>query len=67
MEPLPVPCPASLIPDTTDPDTFSTAYQAAKKQRAVFIAVEHHGPRWMVKADTLTAPQHVLGATVDDS
>lgn len=50
MQPLPIPCPAGLIPDATDPDTFNAAYRAAQEQQAVFIAVEHHGPRWTVKA-----------------
>ncbi|MFE5548583.1 hypothetical protein ACFQ71_32825 [Streptomyces sp. NPDC056534] len=67
MQPLPVPCPAHLIPDATGIEAFSTAYQAAQEQRAVFIAIEHHGPQWTVKADTLTAPQHTISAAVHDA
>ncbi|WP_406053900.1 hypothetical protein OG462_43055 [Streptomyces sp. NBC_01077] len=67
MQPLPIPCPAGLIPDATDPDTFNAAYRAAQEQQAVFIAVEHHGPRWTVKADTLTAPQHTLDPAMHDT
>lgn len=60
MEPLPIPCPAGLVPDVTDADAFNAVYRAAQDQGKVFIAVEHHGPRWMVKADMLTAPRHTL-------
>ncbi|MGA5040032.1 hypothetical protein ACPCA8_23710 [Streptomyces capoamus] len=63
MQPLPVPCPAHLIPDATGVDAFNAAYRRAKQQRAVFIGLEHQGPWWTVKADTLTALDH----TVDDS
>ncbi|MFE5548888.1 hypothetical protein ACFQ71_34385 [Streptomyces sp. NPDC056534] len=67
MQPLPVPCPAGLIPDATGIEAFSAAYRAAREQQAVFIAIEHHGPRWMVKADTLTAPQHTINTPVHDA
>ncbi|MEV6332361.1 hypothetical protein [Streptomyces sp. NPDC051909] len=58
MQPLPLPCPADLIPDATTGDAFTTAYQQAQRQHAVFIAVERQGPRWTVKADLLTAGAH---------
>jgi hypothetical protein len=64
MQPLPTPCPAELIPDATNPDTFYTAYHVAKQQRAVFVAIEHSGRQWTVKADALTAPGHVIDDTV---
>ncbi len=62
MQPLPSPCPFGLVPDATGVDAFNTAYRQAKQQRAVFVAVEKHGPRWTVKADALTAPQHVISS-----
>ncbi|MFE5883819.1 hypothetical protein [Streptomyces hydrogenans] len=64
MEPLPIPCPAHLVPDATGVDAFNAAYWWAKQQRAVFVAVERRGPRWMAKADALTADPH---HTVSDS
>ncbi|MEV3993948.1 hypothetical protein AB0J57_34235 [Streptomyces sp. NPDC049837] len=45
MQPLPVPCPADLVPDATGSEAFNAAYKQAKQQRAVFVAVERHGPR----------------------
>ncbi|MGW0552185.1 hypothetical protein [Streptomyces altiplanensis] len=54
MQPLPVLCPAGLVPDATDVDAFNAAYRRAKQQQAFFVAVERQGPRWTVKADTLT-------------
>ncbi|MCX5233487.1 hypothetical protein [Streptomyces sp. NBC_00233] len=50
MLPLPIPYPAGLTPDATDTDAFSTVCQAAKEQKAVFIAIEHHSPLRMAKA-----------------
>ncbi|WP_314250974.1 hypothetical protein [Streptomyces sp. DSM 40907] len=38
MQPLPVPCPADLIPDATAVDAFNAASKEAKQQHAVFIA-----------------------------
>lgn len=68
MQPLPIPCPADLIPNATGLDAFNTAYQAAKTARAVYIGVEHYGQRWTVKADTLTAaPQHTVDDTTHDA
>ncbi|MFD6182995.1 hypothetical protein [Streptomyces goshikiensis] len=68
MEPLPTPCPAHLVPDVTGVGDFSTVYQQAQAQHAVFIAIEGQGPRWTVKADTLTAgPEHVVEDTVNDA
>ncbi|MFF1594080.1 hypothetical protein ACFVY0_39210 [Streptomyces sp. NPDC058286] len=63
MEPLPTPCPADRIPDATGLKAFEAACKEAKEQRVVFIAVEQvggPGPRWTVKADALTAPQHTI-------
>lgn len=37
MQPLPIPCPDHLIPDTTD--RFDAAYRAAKGQHAVFVGI----------------------------
>ncbi|MGP4003526.1 hypothetical protein [Streptomyces sp. 8N706] len=67
MQPLPVPCPADLIPDATGGDAFNAVYRQAKQERAVFVAVERHGPRWTVKADALTAPQHSIDSAVYDA
>ncbi|MGW7201302.1 hypothetical protein [Streptomyces chryseus] len=67
MEPLPIPCPADLVPDATRVDAFNTAYRVAKEQRTVFVAVERQGPRWTVKADALTAPQHSIDTAVYDA
>ncbi|MFD7861456.1 hypothetical protein [Streptomyces sp. NPDC059783] len=58
MEPLPIPCPAGLVPDATGIDAFNAAYRQAKQQEAVFVAVERQGPRWTARADTLTAGRH---------
>lgn len=66
MEPLPTPCPADRIPDATGLDAFNAAYKAAKRQQAVFVAVECQAQRWTVKADALTAPQHTIDTTVYD-
>jgi hypothetical protein len=61
MNALPTPCPAHLVPDVTGADRFAAAYQRARAQHAVFVAVERQGPRWTVKADTLPAgPGHVV-------
>ncbi|MFD3537013.1 hypothetical protein [Streptomyces sp. NPDC058664] len=67
MQPLPIPCPADRIPDATGEDAFTTAYRAAKEQQVVFVAIERQGPRWTVKADALTAPQHTLDTTRHDA
>ncbi|MER6432149.1 hypothetical protein ABT272_31170 [Streptomyces sp900105245] len=67
MQPLPTPCPADLIPEATGLDAFTAAYKAAKQQRAVFVAVERQGDRWTVKADALTAPEHVIATAVYDA
>ncbi|MFD0367972.1 hypothetical protein [Streptomyces sp. NPDC127114] len=63
MEPLPIPCPAGRIPDASGSGGFQAAYRAAQEQRAVFVVLEREGPRWRIKADTLTAPE----LTVDPS
>ncbi|MFM9584250.1 hypothetical protein [Streptomyces caniscabiei] len=55
MQPLPTPCPADQVPDATAVDAFNTAYRQAKRQNAVFVAVESQGRRWTVQADALTA------------
>lgn len=63
MQPLPTPCPADLVPDA-----FNAAYKQAKRQHAVFIAVEHQGRRWTVKADALTAgPDHTIADEAYDA
>ncbi|MEV6029480.1 hypothetical protein [Streptomyces sp. NPDC052036] len=67
MEPMPIPCPAAWVPDATGMDAFNAAYRQARQQRAVFIAVELQGPRWTVKADALTAPQHSIDTAVYDA
>ncbi|MFD9099028.1 hypothetical protein [Streptomyces collinus] len=67
MEPLPTPCPADLIPDATGMAAFNAAYKVAKRQQAVFVAVECQAQRWTVKADALTAPQHDIDTTVYDA
>ncbi len=67
MQPLPAPCPADLIPDTTAFDAFNTAYQQAKQQHVVFIAVHQQGRRWTVKADALTADPHAVDASGCDA
>ncbi|MEU8881857.1 hypothetical protein [Streptomyces hydrogenans] len=41
--------------------------RAAQQQGAVFIALEREGPRWRIKADTLTAPGHAVESGVYDS
>ncbi|MGW8356525.1 hypothetical protein [Streptomyces wedmorensis] len=64
MQPLPTPCPAEQIPDASGPGSFDAVYRAAGQQRAVFIAVEREGSRWRIKADTLTAPGHVVDTSV---
>ncbi len=68
MQPLPLPCPADLVPDATAVDAFNTAYKQAKRQHAVFIAVENQGRRWTVKADALTAgPDHTVAEEAYDA
>ncbi|MFB7931973.1 hypothetical protein ACFC4C_23035 [Streptomyces sp. NPDC056039] len=67
MQPLPIPCPAELIPDATSVDDFNAAYWQAKQQHAVFVAVERQGPRWTAKADALTAPQHSIDSLAYDA
>lgn len=68
MEPLPVPCPAHLIPVASGTGAFHKAYRQAMAHGAVFVAIEADGPRWTVKADTLTAGSgHVVDDTVNDA
>ncbi|MDR6975989.1 hypothetical protein J2X68_002677 [Streptomyces sp. 3330] len=68
MQPLPVPCPASLVPDASGTEAFHRAYRQAMEHRAVFVAVESDGPRWTVKADTLTAGHgHLVEEAVNDA
>lgn len=67
METLPTPCPADLIPEVTSLDVCDAATRAAREQGAVWIAVERQGDRWTVKADALTAPQHVIDTTAYDA
>ncbi|MGY5032943.1 hypothetical protein ACWC9U_19020 [Streptomyces sp. 900116325] len=54
------PLPPDLVPDATGLEAFEAACKEAMQQQAVFIAVERQGPRWTVKADPLTAPQHAI-------
>ncbi|MFD9052850.1 hypothetical protein [Streptomyces zaomyceticus] len=42
-------------------------YGAAQQQGAVFIALEREGPRWRIKADTLTAPEHTVDTSAYDA
>ncbi|MFB7504264.1 hypothetical protein [Streptomyces broussonetiae] len=59
MQPLPVPCPAHLIPDATGTDAFHDVYRNAMAHNVVFVAIEfERRRRWIVKADTLTAGSH---------
>ncbi|WP_406177903.1 hypothetical protein [Streptomyces canus] len=68
MQSLPVPCPAYLIPDASGTGAFHHAYRQAMADGAVFVAVESDGPRWTVKADTLTAGSgHFVDDTVNDA
>ncbi|MGW7203154.1 hypothetical protein [Streptomyces sp. NPDC054837] len=68
MQPLPVPCPAHLIPDASGTKAFHQAYRQAMADGAVFVAIETDGPRWTVKADTLTAgPGHSVDSAVNDA
>ncbi|MDF3292679.1 hypothetical protein [Streptomyces silvisoli] len=69
MQPLPVPCPAHLIPDATGTDAFHDVYRNAMAHNAVFVAIESEKRRlWSVKADTLTAgPGHAVADTVNDA
>ncbi|MFI5672797.1 hypothetical protein [Streptomyces sp. NPDC051704] len=64
MQPLPVPCPAPLIPHATGANAFRDAYRNAMAHNAVFVAIESEGQQWTVKADTLTAGS---GHTVTDA
>jgi hypothetical protein len=62
---LPTPCPADLVPEATGLDANTAVYQQAKRQRAVFVAVECQAQRWTVKVDTLTAgPSYDVDDTV---
>ncbi|MFI9245745.1 hypothetical protein ACIGXF_24910 [Streptomyces sp. NPDC053086] len=68
MQPLPVPCPAHLIPVASGTGAFHDAYRNAMAQHAVFIAIESEaGERWTVKADTLTAGSgHAVADAVNE-
>ncbi|MGW7674301.1 hypothetical protein ACWGJX_45810 [Streptomyces sp. NPDC054775] len=67
MQPLPIPCPAGLIPHVTGLEALEIACRAARKQGAVFVGIEREGDRWIVKADALTAPEHIVDAAVYDA
>ncbi|WP_433455188.1 hypothetical protein ACQPXS_44750 [Streptomyces sp. CA-142005] len=69
MQPLPVPCPAHLTPDTTGTNAFHDAYRTAMAHNAVFIAIETDArQQWTVKADTLTArSDHTVTDAVNDA
>lgn len=64
VQPLPIPCPAHLVPDATGTNAFHEAYRNAMAHHAVFVAIECEAERWTVKADTLTAGS---GHTVADA
>ncbi|MCC9311085.1 hypothetical protein LN042_29150 [Kitasatospora sp. RB6PN24] len=68
MQPLPVPCPAHLIPDATGTDAFHDVYRNAMAHNVVFVAIESEKRRqWTVKADTLTAGSgHTVADAVND-
>ncbi|TWV34363.1 hypothetical protein FRZ03_28510 [Streptomyces misionensis] len=69
MQPLPIPCPAHLVPDATGTDAFHDVYRAAMAQQAVFVAIEsERRQRWTVKADTLSAGSgHAVDGAVNDA
>lgn len=69
VQPLPVPCPAHLIPDATGTGAFHDVYRKAMVQQVVFVAIEAESEhRWTVKADTLTAGSgHAVDDTVNDA
>ncbi|MEU9446055.1 hypothetical protein AB0D42_35355 [Streptomyces sp. NPDC048304] len=69
VQPLPVPCPAHLVPDATGTHAFHEAYRNAMAHHAVFVAIESEpGQRWSVKADTLTAGSgHTVADAVNDA
>ncbi|MEU6776600.1 hypothetical protein [Streptomyces sp. NPDC046759] len=69
MQPLPVPCPAHLVPDGTGTDAFHDVYRNAMAHNAVFVAIESEKrQRWTVKADTLTAGSgHMVADTVNEA
>ncbi|MFI1169105.1 hypothetical protein ACH4UM_37480 [Streptomyces sp. NPDC020801] len=68
MQPLPVPCPAHLIPVATGTNAFHDAYRNAMARNAVFVAIESEGQQWTVKADTLTAGSgHMVADAVNDA
>ncbi|MGW0999047.1 hypothetical protein [Streptomyces sp. NPDC002520] len=69
MQPLPVPCPAHLIPDATGTNAFHDVYRNAMTHNAVFVATEsERRQRWTVKADTLTAgSDHTVDDAVNDA
>ncbi|MGW3046204.1 hypothetical protein ACWC9T_40975 [Kitasatospora sp. NPDC001159] len=69
MQPLPVPCPAHLIPDATGTNAFHDAYRNAMAHNAVFVAIESEKrQQWTVKADTLTAgSDHTVADAVNDA
>jgi hypothetical protein len=60
MQSVPLPCPAGHIPDATGISAFNAAYETARAAGAVFVCIARSGQRWTVKADTFTAPAHVV-------
>ncbi|MFF9646629.1 hypothetical protein [Kitasatospora aureofaciens] len=69
MQPLPVPCPAHLIPDATGTDAFHDVYRNAMAHNVAFVAIESEKrQQWTVKADTLTAgSDHTVTDAVNDA
>ncbi|MGW7672165.1 hypothetical protein ACWGJX_34475 [Streptomyces sp. NPDC054775] len=45
-------------------EALEAACRAARQQGVVFVGIERQSDRWVVKADVLTAPEHVVDATV---
>ena len=64
MKPLPIPCPADQVPDTTGIAAFNAAYEAARTAGEVFVCVARRGPRWTVKLDALTALAWTVGEDI---
>lgn len=65
----PVPCPAKLVPDTSDgTQSFNAAYHRAQRSSTVYVGIEVRDDGWAVKLDPLPAgakhhmPEHVVAA-----
>ncbi|MEU0139436.1 hypothetical protein ABZ203_06225 [Streptomyces albidoflavus] len=51
----PLPLPAALIPDCTNPEAHHAAYRSAKTNDATFVCIARRGPRWMVELDAFAS------------